>query len=264
MQARLTFSTAISIDPDIFIVDEALAAGDGFFIPKCLKRIREICASGATVFFVSHSTYLVKQLCTRAIYIDNGNLIHDGNAQAVCSLYESHMMDIAANAGSIHAEKHGVKIESGLAKIVSIRTLNNAGEETSSFFQHDQLKIVIDLISAQNINNPAVWIKWTRSDGILVTSWLSHEPELQDIGILQAGKNTLSLDIEDLMLGDGSFHVTVGLFEKKDGVETLTYNNPICLWDNVVNLEVRRKTRPLVTFFDQPVRITSVRHEGTT
>jgi lipopolysaccharide transport system ATP-binding protein len=72
MQARLTFSVAISIDPDIFIIDEALAAGDSFFVNKCLKRIREICSSGCTVFFVSHSTSLVASLCQFAIWIENG------------------------------------------------------------------------------------------------------------------------------------------------------------------------------------------------
>src|SRR5262245_29170544 len=63
MQARLTFATAMSIDPDILIVDEALATGDAYFVNKCLKRIQKICSSGATVLFVSHSVSLVQQLC---------------------------------------------------------------------------------------------------------------------------------------------------------------------------------------------------------
>jgi ABC-type polysaccharide/polyol phosphate transport system ATPase subunit len=88
MQARLTFSTAISVDPDIFIVDEALAAGDSFFVAKCMKRIREICNSGATVLFVSHGTGQVAQLCDRAIWIENGELREIGTARDVTRSYD--------------------------------------------------------------------------------------------------------------------------------------------------------------------------------
>jgi lipopolysaccharide transport system ATP-binding protein len=88
MQARLTFSTAISVEPELFIVDEALAAGDAYFVQKCTSKIKSICDSGATVLFVSHSTYQVISLCERAIWIEDGKIIDIGNSKDVCRRYE--------------------------------------------------------------------------------------------------------------------------------------------------------------------------------
>jgi lipopolysaccharide transport system ATP-binding protein len=93
MQARLTFATAISVDPEIFIVDEALAAGDASFVSKCMKRVREICESGATVLFVSHSSGLIGELCDQAIWIDKGRVLMQGNAQRVSKAYEQSVWD---------------------------------------------------------------------------------------------------------------------------------------------------------------------------
>ena len=81
MQARLTFSTAISVEPEVFIIDEALAAGDADFVHKCMGRIRRICESGATVFFVSHSEGLIADLCDRAMWLDQGRLQLIGQAE---------------------------------------------------------------------------------------------------------------------------------------------------------------------------------------
>jgi lipopolysaccharide transport system ATP-binding protein len=96
MQARLTFATAISVDPEIFIVDEALAAGDAAFVNKCMKRVREICQSGATVLFVSHSSGLISELCDEAIWIDKGRVLMQGNAQRVSKAYEQSVWDAEA------------------------------------------------------------------------------------------------------------------------------------------------------------------------
>jgi lipopolysaccharide transport system ATP-binding protein len=93
MQARLTFATAISVDPEVFIVDEALAAGDAAFVNKCMKRVREICQSGATVLFVSHSSGLISELCDEAIWIDKGQILMHGNAQRVSKAYEQSVWD---------------------------------------------------------------------------------------------------------------------------------------------------------------------------
>lgn len=96
MQGRLTFATAISIDPDILIIDEALAAGDAFFVHKCTKRIKEICRSGATVLLVTHGTHLVAQLCDRAMWIDLGHIKMFDESIPVVREYEYEIHEMIA------------------------------------------------------------------------------------------------------------------------------------------------------------------------
>jgi len=89
MKARLTFSVAISVNPDVLIIDEALAAGDMFFVDKCLKHIRIICESGKTVFFVSHSTSTIESLCDKVIWLDSGKIVEIGEPAKIISCYET-------------------------------------------------------------------------------------------------------------------------------------------------------------------------------
>jgi lipopolysaccharide transport system ATP-binding protein len=132
MQARLTFSTAISVDPDIFIVDEALAAGDAYFVAKCMKRIREICASGATVLFVSHGTGQVAQICDRAIWIENGELRDIGPARDVTRRYDYRVHErlstgriITLDAESLTTHEEGGSQQPSTAEEVSISEEEN-------------------------------------------------------------------------------------------------------------------------------------------
>lgn len=258
MQARLTFATAISFDPDIFILDEALAVGDAYFVAKSLKRIREICTSGATVLFVSHSTYIVKQLCDRALYIDNGKLILDGDAQYVCSVYDAHLMELSAQQGEAYASEFGARIKSAYAEIINIETQGEQGLPQKAFWQHERMTINIELNVRELLDDPAVWIRFTRTDGIVATSWLSHEPEHHSLGRLNPGHHKVKIHIDDLMLGDGGYLLTVALFQKRTKVEQVNYNDPICMWDNVSYFEVKRRTRPLSALFDMPARMERV------
>lgn len=102
MQARLTFATAMSVEPDILIIDEALAVGDAAFAAKCVRRIREICDGGSAALFVSHSTYTVMQLCSRAIWLDKGRIVQDGSAIDVTRAYEYAVhQQTASDQGSV-------------------------------------------------------------------------------------------------------------------------------------------------------------------
>lgn len=87
MMVRLAFSVAINIDPDVLIIDEALAVGDEAFQRKCYARIEEIKQAGATILFVSHSAQSVVQLCDRAVLIEGGHRLLTGRPRDVVSRY---------------------------------------------------------------------------------------------------------------------------------------------------------------------------------
>lgn len=89
MAMRLGFAAAIYCEPEILVVDEALAVGDAYFQNRCFNRIEEIKKAGATILFVSHSTDAVVRLCDRAMVLSGGELVFDGNASAARDVYEN-------------------------------------------------------------------------------------------------------------------------------------------------------------------------------
>lgn len=91
MRARLGFSIATMVKPDILIVDEILAVGDLKFRQKCEARMKELLNGGTTLLFVSHSIDQVKRLCDHAIWIDKGVARMQGDAKQVCDAYVAEM-----------------------------------------------------------------------------------------------------------------------------------------------------------------------------
>lgn len=87
MFVRVAFAAAIHVDPDILVVDEALAVGDAKFQRKCLLQIEKIRASGAAILFVSHSLETITSLCRRAVIMENGALVVDGEPKLVAEKY---------------------------------------------------------------------------------------------------------------------------------------------------------------------------------
>jgi len=89
MKARLGFAFAISIDPEILIVDETLSVGDKNFKKKCVKRMREIISDeNVTVLFVTHASDVAEEFCTRGIVLDQGRKVFDGSIEDAIAFYE--------------------------------------------------------------------------------------------------------------------------------------------------------------------------------
>jgi lipopolysaccharide transport system ATP-binding protein len=94
MFMRLAFATAISVDPDILIIDEALAVGDARFQQKCYAKFKEFQESGKTIILVTHDRFTVGKLCDEAILLDKGQIIANGEVQYVMNCYEELLAEI--------------------------------------------------------------------------------------------------------------------------------------------------------------------------
>jgi homopolymeric O-antigen transport system ATP-binding protein len=93
MYMRLAFSVAVNVDPDILVIDEALAVGDGHFQKKCVDRIRDFQQSGKTILFCSHAMYLVTSICRRSLWLDHGSVMRYGPSLDVVHEYESFLLE---------------------------------------------------------------------------------------------------------------------------------------------------------------------------
>lgn len=96
MSARLGFSIAVHLDPDILLLDEILSVGDASFVSKCLEKIREFQQQGKTIVLVSHSAKSVKQMCQRAFLLQGGRLIAQGTVVEVLARYDQSLAELTA------------------------------------------------------------------------------------------------------------------------------------------------------------------------
>lgn len=97
MKSRLGFAISLALDPDIFIVDEALSVGDKGFAKKCLNRMKELRdQEGKTIIFISHSLPQVREFCKTALWIEGGKFVEIGEVNAVCDRYSKYVDELNA------------------------------------------------------------------------------------------------------------------------------------------------------------------------
>lgn len=147
MYVRLAFSTAIHVNPDILIVDEALAVGDAVFANRCVRKFEELRAKNTTILFVSHDLGLVKQLSHRAIFLLNGRLIAQGDPKHVVDQYVGLVLErqkafdrkeFAAH-GLLASNRHG----DGTSEILEVNVQDEAGHSCAVFSSGERASVQI-------------------------------------------------------------------------------------------------------------------------
>jgi ABC-type polysaccharide/polyol phosphate transport system ATPase subunit len=182
MYVRLAFSTAIHVDPEILIVDEALAVGDAVFANRCVRKFQELRERKITVLFVSHDLGLVKQLSDRAILLLNGRIEAEGAPNDVINRYIGLVLEKQAPETRQERLRSSFRHGDGTSEIVGIQMLNARGEETASIASGEPVTVRVQARFHRAVSDPMV--------GILVRT---------RIGMDVYGTNTR---IENTELGD--------------------------------------------------------------
>src|SRR5450830_35959 len=165
MLVRLAFAVSVCVEPDILIVDEALAVGDASFQFKCLERLDRLTRQGMTLLFVSHDMSMVKRFCNRALYLRDGEIRASGAPEAMAELYLLDMRDEQrrwASAGAVQVSaktplnpEHGMAFGTTEGRITSA-VFSNTGALYSSFAHGDMIEIVIDTQVSDAIARPNI------------------------------------------------------------------------------------------------------------
>jgi ABC-type polysaccharide/polyol phosphate transport system ATPase subunit len=148
MQLRLGFSVAAHLEPDVFMVDEAIAVGDAGFQYKCVERMTALVKEGRTLIFVSHDMSAMEMLCDRAVLLDAGRIVFDGPARDAVRQY---LLNVHAN--QMDPDASG-SIEGDILAVDAVTLHDRLGHEITEIRSGDQLTVRVHYTARHPIRRP--------------------------------------------------------------------------------------------------------------
>jgi len=223
MYVRLAFSVAINVDPDILVIDEALAVGDAEFSRKSFERIMQLKEAGKTILFCSHSLYQIESLCDRAIWLDKGEIKADGIPADVVSAYTNSTRDEQPAKTTADNFK---KTDRATAYIKKVEAYSSNGDDNilSVKSGKDSLTIVIHYYCNPDLPAPSIAPIITLIDQQIITGTSTH---IDNIAVKQSddGNGKISITFPRIPLLKGHYGIGAYLFcEKGIHVYDFVYN----------------------------------------
>lgn len=266
MVVRLAFAVAIHVDPEILLVDEALAVGDAYFRQRCMRKVHELRSRGITILFVSHSTGDVKALGDRALWLEKGAVRAIGPADLVVHQYLAAMSakDRAYQARELPEAFERSQPEEivegipnidhrfgdGKAEVIGIAVLNTEGERITVLQPGSTVVVRISVRAKANLDRPIV--------GFIFRNHL---------GVDFAGTNTARerVDLPPLLMGDVctvDFYIDLpmlyaGSFSFSPAIANGTLEHyTMCDWiDNALVLQIEKSEAPIYGQFHFPCQV---------
>jgi lipopolysaccharide transport system ATP-binding protein len=265
MRLRLGFAVAAHLDPDILIIDEVLAVGDAGFQKKCLNAMEDLRSGGRTVLFVSHNMAAVENLCTRAIWIDDGQIRQDGPAHEVIESY------MATFAGSQQATTDLTQVESrrgsGEIRYTGFEFLSKDGQPLAMIRSGESVTFRFHYHARESVRYPFFGLRLFTELGTLITetgTW-HHGIAIPEI---PPGEGYIDLEIDSLNLMPARYLLTIGI----SGEGYHVYDNlDHCARLDVEDANIYSSGRNLIgrfygiVFFPQRWKLTgipSIAHQG--
>jgi len=221
MYVRLAFSTAIHVEPDILVVDEALAVGDAAFSSRCVRKFEELQDRGVTIVFVSHDLGLVKQICNRAIFLLDGRIQEEGDPSDVINRYVGMVLErqkaraaSEANGGSAgiaskqltFSHRHGDRV----AEVEQVEIYDSKNDPSRAFTTGEAIRIHVRCKFHEAQSDPMVGMLIRTRTGMDVFG-TNTKLEDQPAGPCQAG-DVLEVDFAfDCWLTPQEYTVTIAV-----------------------------------------------------
>ncbi len=213
MFVRLAFAVAINVDPDILIVDEALAVGDLEFQLKCMEKFTEFRNSNKTILFVSHDINSIRRFCDRVYWLKNGEIVDEGDTMEVTEQYDNFLKKKSLT--SIDREKTSIE-ERSSTDIVEIIKAELLDERLNSveMVKQDSALIVRVIYDVKNVNikNPVLGIAIRTVDNRYVCGLNTLLDKVQIPW--KKGKNIFYLRYDKIGLLSGEYYFDVAVFEE--------------------------------------------------
>ena len=212
MVVRLAFSVAASVDPDILIIDEALAVGDAAFQRKCMDRMQEFKEKGKTMVFCSHSMYHVQELCEKALWLDKGAMRLLGSTPEVAARYEDSTRqgpplpepDLPRSAGPNHERTY---------RITGLQIESTTGEAIRAIRPLEDLVLRMEVDVLRPVLSPRFGFAFMTSDDTVSFCGITHHDKVV-CGPFEVGDRiTVGLIIHGFPLRQGTFRVIGGVSE---------------------------------------------------
>ncbi len=272
MVVRLAFAVAINVDPEVLLVDEALAVGDLYFRHRCMRKVHELRSRGITILFVSHSAGDVKAIGDRTMWLDQGRIVDIGETDRIVGKYLAAMMDKDTQYLSLKAAKprptlvetksvrpaevvttipnidhrHG----DGRAEVIGIAVVDAGGQPIPILQPQSKIIVRISVRAKEDIAMPNVGFMMRNHLGIdfAGTNTSREEYELPAMRANDIYTVDFHLDIPDLYPGSFSFSPAVA-----DGT-LVSYQ--MCDWiDNAITLQMSHGDGQVYGYMHLPCRV---------
>lgn len=205
MYVRLAFAVAAHLEPEILIVDEVLAVGDAQFQKKCLGKMQEVGKEGRTVLFVTHQMAMIRTLCDRAILLNKGQLIDDGNAAEVVERYIKMTTDNIKTSSATFEEDENLA-----GQILKAALYKKDGKTSTIFDVFEQITLEVDYVLRKPLEGVAINLLVERNGEALFVSFDTDiKPEL--LGPRKPGRYKTSVVLPNpLKSGQYTVHLSIG------------------------------------------------------
>ncbi len=224
MHMRLGFSVAIHVDPDLLLIDEILAVGDQAFQNKCLAKIGELKSQGVTILFVSHDLESVRNLCTSAIWLENGVIQESGTTDRVIDSYLNNVT--ATTEARLSREQWIEDTEnrwgSGEVEITEVTFLDGQGSERRAFKTGEQMVVRLKYHAHTEVKRPVFGLAIYNSDGVQIngpnTSFSGYTVESVE------GGGEVDYIVDALPLLEGVYELSAVVYDQ-DGLHAYDHHH---------------------------------------